>query len=139
MFSRGRSSTTRAARPPGDNRRVFRELFAILTTSDIDRALAFYRDLLGFEMTFRFPDSGDPAYVGLQLGASQLGIGAGPATRENAERPFALWVYCDDCDAAVEKLRAHGVPIVEEPQDQPWGERVAEVADPDGNRVFVGS
>jgi lactoylglutathione lyase len=31
------------------------------------------------------------------------------------------------------------VPIVEEPTDQPWGERMATVLDPDGNRVIVAS
>jgi lactoylglutathione lyase len=126
---------------------MFRELFPILTTTDIDRALGFYRDLLGFATTYRFPESGDPAYVGLQLGASQLGIGVDPTVgdasasnmQSTRDAAFALWVYCDDCDAAVERLRAHGVEILEEPHDRPWGERVAVVQDPDGNRVFVGS
>jgi len=44
----------------------------------------------------------------------------------------------DDCDAAVERLRGGGATIVEEPVDQPWGERVARVLDPDGNLVLVG-
>jgi lactoylglutathione lyase len=48
-------------------------------------------------------------------------------------------VYADDCDAAVDHLRGHGVPVVAEPADQPWGERMAEVTDPDGNRVIVAS
>jgi lactoylglutathione lyase len=48
-------------------------------------------------------------------------------------------VYADDCDAAVEHLRGHGVRVLAEPADQPWGERMAEVADPDGNRVIVAS
>jgi uncharacterized glyoxalase superfamily protein PhnB len=30
------------------------------------------------------------------------------------------------------------VTIVEEPADQPWGERVARVVDPDGNLVLIG-
>jgi lactoylglutathione lyase len=48
-------------------------------------------------------------------------------------------VYAEDCDAAVEHLRTHGVRVLAEPADQPWGERMAEVADPDGNRVIVAS
>ena len=51
---------------------------------------------------------------------------------------FSLWVYGEDCDAAVEHLREAGVRILEEPADQPWGERIARVADPDGNVVIVG-
>jgi lactoylglutathione lyase len=30
------------------------------------------------------------------------------------------------------------VEVVEEPADQPWGERVARVLDPDGNVVLIG-
>lgn len=124
---------------------MFRELFPIITSGDIERALGFYRDLLGFEVTYRFPMDGAPVDAGLELGSSQLGIGVeqnavyASAGAVDQDPRFALWVYADDCDAAVEKLRGHGVPVIEEPRDQPWGERTATVADPDGNRVIVGS
>jgi len=51
---------------------------------------------------------------------------------------FSLWLYVDDCDATTERLRAAGVTIAQEPEDQPWGERVARVLDPDGNLVLIG-
>ena len=54
-------------------------------------------------------------------------------------RVVSLWVYADDCDAAVERLRQAGVTITQEPTDQPSGERVARVRDPDGNEVIVGA
>lgn len=118
--------------------RMFQEMFPILLTPDMGRALWFYRDLLGFELQYQFPPEGEPGYVGLQLGPSHLGIGfqagATPATGR-----FAFWVYTDDCDAAVEHLRGHGVTVVDEPADQPWGERMAIVEDPDGNRIHVAS
>ena len=120
---------------------MFSELFPILSTPDLERALRFYRDLLGMAVTHRFdgPD-GEPAYVGLHLGASQLGIGRDSIVELPAgRRPIALWVYADDCDAAIERMRAAAVEIVEEPVDQPWGERVARVHDPDGNLVIVGA
>jgi lactoylglutathione lyase len=72
---------------------------------------------------------------GLQLGPSHLGIGAD--TTATGGNRTALWVYADDCDTAVQHLRAHGVPVLAEPADQPRGERMAEVADSDGNRVIV--
>jgi catechol 2,3-dioxygenase-like lactoylglutathione lyase family enzyme len=55
---------------------VFQELFPIITTTDMNRALGFYRDLLGFKVTYQFPEGSAPVYVGLHLGSSQLGIGA---------------------------------------------------------------
>ncbi len=117
------------------------ELFPILTTPDLDRALAFYRDLLGGTVTFEFPaPDGKPGYVGLDLGSSHLGIGRDPtAEAPPGPRAISLWAYVDDCDAVVARLREAGVAIIEEPADQAWGERIARVRDPDGNEVIIGA
>jgi len=118
---------------------VFTTVFPILTTSDLGAALAFYRDLLGATVSYEFPGpDGEPGYVALELGTAHLGIGRDPAATAGPSPRFSLWVYADDCDAAVERLRRADVTIVEEPADQPWGERVARVLDPDGNLVLIG-
>ena len=118
---------------------MFRELFPILATADIGRALGFYRDLLGGTVTYEFAGpGGSPAYVGLDIGGSHVGIGLDPDAADGG-RAISLWVYTDDCDAAVERLRAAGVTITEEPADQPWGERVARVLDPEGTEVIIGA
>ena len=114
---------------------MFTEAFPIVTVPDLPATVRFYRDLLGFRESYRFPDEGDAQFVTLRLGGSELGLAAGEAGRAAA---YALCVYADDCDAAVGRLRAAGTTIVEEPADQPWGERVARVLDPDGNLVNVG-
>jgi lactoylglutathione lyase len=41
--------------------------------------------------------------------------------------------------ATLAGLRAAGVPVVGEPEDQPWGEGVARVRDPDGRLVYLGA
>ena len=116
------------------------ELFPILSTPDLERALRFYRDLLGGTVTYSFAgDDGEPVYVGVDLGASHLGIGFQAELADVPRpRPISLWLYADDCDAVVERARAAGHPVTEEPADQPWGERVARLLDPDGNEVIVG-
>lgn len=122
---------------------MFTEMFPILTTRDMSRSLAFYRDLLEAKVEYQFPSEGEPGYVGLRVGSSHFGIGLDaegeavlPAGRP---RPIELWVYADDCDAAIERLRSAGVTIVDEPADQPWGERMAKVEDPDGHRLYIAS
>jgi lactoylglutathione lyase len=118
---------------------MFTTIFPILTTSDLGAALGFYRDLLGATVAYEFPGpDGQPGYVGLELGSAHLGIGRDPSEASGPSERFSLWVYAEDCDAAVERLRAAGVTVVEEPADQPWGERVARVLDPDGNLVLIG-
>ena len=119
---------------------MFSQLFPILSTPDIARALGFYRDLLGAAVIYEFPGpDGAPAYVGLELAGSRLGIGLSPdgAGPTPGPRAMSLWVYADDCDAAVERLRNGGVTILEEPADQTWGERTARVRDFDGNEVSI--
>ncbi len=114
-------------------------IFPILTTRDLGAALGFYRDLLGATVTYEFPaPDGEPGYVGLELGSSQLGIGRDPEATDGPSARFSLWAYVGDCDAAVARLRTAGVTVVEEPADQPWGERMARVLDPDGNLVLIG-
>jgi lactoylglutathione lyase len=115
---------------------MFQEMFPILSAADLPRSLTFYRDLLGATVSYQFPATGEPGYVGLDLGRSHLGIGA-LSDAPTGDQRFSLWIYSDDCDAAVSKLRAAGVPVIEEPADQPWGERMATVEDPDGNKVII--
>ncbi|MGN9909804.1 VOC family protein [Phytohabitans sp. LJ34] len=116
---------------------MFDEIFPILTARDLPAALGFYRDLLGGTVTYQFPPEGEPAYVAVDLGRSHLGIGRQDQPGDLVNDRVTLWVYAGDCDAAVDRLRAAGVPVLQEPADQPWGERMATVTDPDGNRVIV--
>lgn len=118
---------------------MFESAFPIISTPDVGRSLGFYRDLLDGQVTFQFPPEGEPGYVGIEIGSSHLGIGLDPAATSGGGQRFALWVYAQDCDAAIERLRAAGVTILEEPADQPWGERIARVEDPDGNVVIIGA
>ena len=113
------------------------EMFPILTTPELARSLGFYRDLLGGEVTYQFPPDGEPDYVSLRLGRSGLGIGRQPEAGDLANNRIALWVYADDCDATFDHLRTGGAEVLQEPADQPWGERMAIVADPDGNRIMI--
>ena len=88
------------------------------------------------------PD-GAPGFVALRRGDAELGV-----TIEEAPRMLAgvepgagprheLFVYVDDVDATVERLRAEGIRVLREAAEMPWGERVAYVADPDGNVVSL--
>ena len=118
---------------------MYTQLFPIIATTDLPRALRFYRELLGGTVAFEYPGpGGEPAYVGIDLGSSHLGIGQDPASPgPEVPKSISLWIYTDDCDAAVESLRQGGVTVTAEPADQPWGERMARVRDFDGNEVII--
>ncbi len=109
---------------------MFTEAFPIITVPNLPETMSFYRDRLGFQEAYRFPPEGEPGFVTLKLGASELGLAAGEASP-------TLCVYADDCDRAVEELRKAGITVTEEPTDTPWGERMARVLDPAGNDVLI--
>lgn len=112
--------------------------FPILEVADMEAALAFYRDAFGGVLTYSFPpEGGDPVYVSLAVGSSSLGIGL-------AEPPpppgnVLLWFYVDDVDRVTRQLASAGASVLEEPLDQPWGERTSLVTDPFGTRIRLGA
>lgn len=116
---------------------MIQQSFPILSVADLARALAFYRDLLGGTVDYAFPED-EPQFVTLRLGDSTLGLGA---TTGGVDGPagagYTLCAYVPDCDAAVEAIRAAGYAVREDPSDQPWGERIARVGDPDGYEILL--
>jgi uncharacterized glyoxalase superfamily protein PhnB len=112
--------------------------FPILEVSDMAAALAFYRDTFGGVLTYSFPlEGGDPVYVSLAVGSSSLGIGFSEAPAPPGN--MLLWFYVDDVDRVTGELAAAGASVLEEPVDQPWGERTSLVADPFGTRIRLGA
>lgn len=121
-----------------------RSSFPILYVDDVGASARFYRDLLGFEEIYRFPPSGEPGYVALRLDDGKVGLSSagfpglhGKPQRPVTGRPFEMCLEVADVDGFVGELRDAGVPVLAEPADQVWGERVAYVEDPDGNPVHV--
>jgi len=87
---------------------MIEELFPILSTPDLPRALAFYRDLLGGVVTYQFPAEGDPGYVGLALGVSHLGIGA----QDQPGGWSTTGSHCGrTCRTAMQHSYASGAPV----------------------------
>jgi lactoylglutathione lyase len=112
--------------------------FPAIYVSDLQASLAFY-GRLGFEEDYRFPPD-DPGYIGLHRGDTRLGLvkREWPEQQlgvESATGPrFELWVYVADVDQATQQAEA---AVLKEPEDMPWGERIAYVVDPDGNPVVL--
>lgn len=85
----------------------------------MSRSLRFYRDLLGFEVTYSYPSNDDPQFVSLAIDGGKLGLGATDQPVESATT--SIWLNADDVDSTVAELREAGVHVVAEPQDQPGG------------------
>jgi lactoylglutathione lyase len=123
---------------------VFTTGFVNLYTSDIEAALGFYRDLLGFEETFRTPKEGSPEHVELTLNGFALGLGTVEAARRvhgvdpsPGSPSMVLVLWADDVDSEVAKLVSAGTSVVQPPHDTGNNNRNALLRDPDGNLVEI--
>ncbi|MDY0908348.1 VOC family protein [Microbacterium sp. CFBP9034] len=117
-----------------------RSLFPILLSRDLPRLVSFYEHALHGRVSYRFGSADDDDYVSLAVGEATIGIGRDSVAPGAAGGDrVALWFYVDDVDAAFTRWRHAGGDVVQVPEDMPWGERVAQVRDPDGNLVNLGA
>ncbi len=107
----------------------------ILVTRDIDRLQTFYSSLLGAAEVLRFPEEGPAFYVGLELGNSELGLSADDAVEVGEPVRMLLSIDVPDVDALLPRVEGLGGHAKGPANDMPWGQRVAHIADPDGNAV----
>jgi len=119
-----------------------RRAFPVIYATNVNATVGFW-ERLGFTRFFQLPAEGDPGYVGLRRDRTEVAVTAQEwaldqygLTLGNGPR-FEMFVYIDDVDQLIEALRADGVAVLHEPADMPWGERIASVADPDGNPVSL--
>jgi predicted enzyme related to lactoylglutathione lyase len=107
----------------------------IIVTADLDRLLAFYTGLLGARENFRYPEDGPAFYVGLALGESELGLSTDVSVQPGSPGRMLLSIEVPDVDAVLPRVEALGGTAGSGANDMPWGQRVAHIADPDGNVV----
>ncbi len=125
---------------------------SFLPHDDPEESLAFYRDILGFEVR---ADVGNGKMRWITVGpADQPSTSillAPPATdpgiTDDERRTIAEmmakgtygWILLatPDLDGTFEQLEASGAEIVQEPTEQPYGIRDSAVRDPAGNLVRI--
>ncbi|MGV2951099.1 VOC family protein [Glutamicibacter sp. AGC46] len=121
-----------------------------LTVLDVDEALAFYRDALGFTVLsdvanggFRWVSLGGSDGAGTSLVLSAPGAGRSAADAQALAELVAkgaigpLVLSTNDLDKVFETLSASGAEVLQEPMDQPWGPRDCTFRDPSGNMVRI--
>jgi catechol-2,3-dioxygenase len=105
----------------------------VLEVADLDAAGRFYGEVLGFPALSRSDNRawflvGGRSRIGLWT--PQLGIAGGQG---GAHVHYAMHIGEDDYDAAVMRLREHGLDVHEEDFEESG--RAMYVTDPDGNVV----
>ena len=103
-----------------------------IPVADQDRALAFYRDVLGFEVT---SDNafGDQRWLSVAPSGSPVDFTLHPPFPGQAAAGWqqGLVLHTDDIAGVVADLRAAGTTVTD-PESVGWGTQ-AQFSDPDGN------
>ena len=100
-----------------------------LPVVDVERAQQHYRDVLGFEIGWLYPDK--------EIGAVSRGDVVIFFRKRNAPfEPATHWVFAEDVDASYNELKLSGANIVDPLEKKPWGLRQFTVKDLDGNIFY---
>jgi PhnB protein len=114
-----------------------------LTVSDAQKSLDFYQRAFGFG-----PGNVIPGPEGGVMHAEMTWQGkcvvmfspesaASPKpmktpAHSGIELPLVFYVYCPDVDALTAQARQAGATVLSDPEDMFWGDRMANLRDPDG-------
>jgi catechol 2,3-dioxygenase-like lactoylglutathione lyase family enzyme len=115
-------------------------MMPLLSVFRMPRSLAFYRDVLGFEVVADSGDGDDSSWVWVRLNGCDLmlndqyepgsGPEAPPTDRQKWHHDTCLYFGADP-DGVHEYLRVNGI-YVKPPKDAPYGMRQLYLHDPDG-------
>lgn len=115
------------------------KIFAItLFVEDLAAASRFYREVFEAEHVFSDDDSAayrfGPTIVNLlRVSAAPTLIEPAPVGPAGTPARAMYTVPVDDVDAVSARLIERGVPLLNGPQDRPWGPRTACFQDPAGH------
>ena len=114
--------------------------------SHVPTSLAFYRDRLGFEITFQGPEPDDIFFGIVRRGGAQIlmkdvGVAPVPNYTRDIKKGIARWdafVYVPDPDALAAEFASRNVEFFEPLRDTHDGLRGFEIKDADGYLLFFG-
>jgi|HubBroStandDraft_6_1064221.scaffolds.fasta_scaffold163950_2 lactoylglutathione lyase len=102
---------------------------------DQQKALEFYRDVLGFEVRNDQPMGPNARWIEVApKGSETRVVPFTPPGQEDRIGTFSGVVFsCDDIEATYTELTAKGVEFKQKPEKQPWGGILAQFYDVDRN------
>jgi len=105
----------------------------VFVVGDLTASVAYYRDALGYEVTFVY---GEPTYY-VCLCRDEVGLHliAATATQRLAGQG-ALCLFVEDVDTVHAELVGRGAKVLKAPRDYAYGMREFDVRDLDGNELI---
>jgi uncharacterized glyoxalase superfamily protein PhnB len=112
-----------------------------LTVNDIEKSLAWYRDVMDFAVGDKWEDDGKLLGAELKAGSIVFMIGQDDWKKgRDRVKGEGFRLYCQtdqDVDRLAAGIKARGGALAQEPQDEEWGGRAFTVVDPDGYKMTI--
>jgi PhnB protein len=115
-------------------------LTTYLVAQDADALIDFVKKTFDGEELFRSgPGAEGGLHAEVRIGDSMLMVGGGGKGMKwrGTPLPSAFHIYVPDCDATYARALAAGATSIQEPTDQPYGERSGSVKDAAGNSWYI--
>jgi uncharacterized glyoxalase superfamily protein PhnB len=117
------------------------ELSPSFTANDLEKSIAWYRDVVGFVVGERWERDGKLVGCDLRAGTVSLMLGQDDWQKgRDRAKGQGFRIYCgttQDVDALARQIRERGGKLDSEPTDQPWGGRDFSLTDPDGFKITI--
>lgn len=114
-----------------------------LTVSDIQKSVAWYRDVLGLVVGEKWEQDGKLMGAEMKGGNNSFWLGQDDWKKgRNRKKGEGVRFYCEtaqDVDMLAKGIKARGGVLDHEPQTQPWGTRDFGITDPDGFKITIAS
>jgi lactoylglutathione lyase len=118
-------------------------LTASVTVADLAKSMAWYRDVIGFEVTQQREREGKLRAVSLQAGDVRILLnqedGAKGWDRVKGEGLSLQFTTRGSVDEVAARIKSSGYALDTEPADMPWGVRMFRMRDPDGFKLVFSS
>ncbi len=118
-----------------------RQISPSISCNDMEKSIAWYRDVLGFMVGERWEENGRLIGVQMKAGDCDLMLGqddfAKGRDRKKGEA-MRLWLSTtQDLDDLAARVKAHHVALDHELQTLDWGDRAFAISDPDGIKLTI--
>ena len=119
------------------------EITTSLTAKDLKKSLAWYRDILGFQVAQEHVRDNVLRAVSLHAGSVRILVnqddGVRGWDRVKGEGFSIQFTTQQSIDEVAARIQAAGGTLATEPADMPWGVRMFRLVDPDGYKLVISS
>lgn len=125
--------------------RHFFGVVPVFLVDDVEATVTYYRDALGFEVNFLYPDASGPTYASVSRDDAIISFSMSqPPGRRNGVANAGpgngtdVYIVVSDIDELHEELLAHGVRVLQAPDSYDYGMREFKVEDLNGYQIIFG-